>query len=394
MRKSDLVARLASHPALHASEQDAFQRFCRLLEATLHYEFHSQLEELKNAYAPFDPDSDTVTLAPLAAEKRDTLATDVFEKFTWLLEKANFVRLSHDDIQSAVGAMSAWGVNIDVDFSIFDRLEVFARGDNVVRRHRRDWRSLYRTREVEVPLYQRLVLIFRPREHHRLRHEVNSSAIYIKIFKNIPKMDLDMLLPGTRVRMSLMDRTKILFPTVSGLAVTFWKLFTGAVVVATAGIYGLFVYLGLAAGTVGYGARSFFGYLRTKERYQLNLTQSLYYQNLGSNAGVLFRLLDEAEEQEFREALLAYFCLWRLAGPEGWTHAELDAQIEAYLRAEVQLDIDFEIGDAVDKLRRWGIVDLRSDGTLHALPIDQALESLDRSWDGFFEYNNSAAAKA
>src|SRR5581483_378577 len=120
-----------------------------------------------------------------------------------------------------------------------------------------------------------------------------------------------------RVRMSLMDRTKILFPTISGLAVTFWKLFTGAVVVATAGIYGLFVYLGLA-------------------------------------------------------------------GAEGWTHAELDARIEAYLRAEVQLDIDFEIGDAVDKLRRWGIVDLHSDGTLHALPIDQALESLDRSWDGFF----------
>src|SRR5437868_3174186 len=53
-------------------------------------------------------------------------------------------------------------------------------------------------------------------------------------------------------------------------------------------------------------------------------TRSLYFQTLDSNAGVLMRLLDEAEEQECRETLLAYFCLWKYAPAQGWTAAHLD----------------------------------------------------------------------
>ena len=62
--------------------------------------------------------------------------------------------------------------------------------------------------------------------------------------------------------------------------------------------------LGLVGGTIGYGIRSFYGYLNTKNKYQLSLTESLYYQNLDNNAGVFFRLLDEAEEQENCESML------------------------------------------------------------------------------------------
>ena len=41
----------------------------------------------------------------------------------------------------------------------------------------------------------------------------------MKLFKDIPRQDLDMLLPGTRFRMTLLDRGKILLPTLSGLAI-------------------------------------------------------------------------------------------------------------------------------------------------------------------------------
>ena len=124
-------------------------------------------------------------------------------------------------------------------------------------------------------------------------------------------MDLEMLLPGTRVQMSLVDRTKIVLPTLSGLSLTIWKLLTGAVAVAAGGMYDGLALCGLVGGSIGYGLRSFHGYLQTKQRYQLSLTESLYYQNLDNNAGVLMRLVDEAEEQENRETLLAWFFLWR-----------------------------------------------------------------------------------
>ena len=92
------------------------------------------------------------------------------------------------------------------------------------------------------------------------------------------------------------------------MRISAYKAIKGALLAAAAGIYGILTVLGV---TVGYGMRSFYGYLQTKQKYQLNLTESLYYQNLDNNAGVLTRLLDEAEEQENREAALAYFFLWR-----------------------------------------------------------------------------------
>src|SRR6202022_3219426 len=87
----------------------------------------------------------------------------------------------------------------------------------------------------------------------------------------------------------------------------------------------------LALGGFGYAYKTWYGYRQTKQAYHLALTQSLYFQNLDSNAGVLTHLFDEAEEQASRTTLLGYFCLWRYAGEQGWTAEELDASMEVYL---------------------------------------------------------------
>ena len=68
---------------------------------------------------------------------------------------------------------------------------------------------------------------------------------------------------------------------------------------------------------LGYGYKTWYSFQVSQQTYTLQLTQSLYYQNLDNNGGVMFRLLDEAEEQEIRETLLAYFYLWRYAGERG-----------------------------------------------------------------------------
>jgi hypothetical protein len=394
LRAADLLRRLAAVPTLSASQRDRFQQLCRLLMATFHYEFHGKLQELKAAYAPFDPDADTLDERPLSPTERQRGADELFDKFGWLLERANFEHLTRGDIKQALAATSDWGVQLSIDFDMFDRLEVYARGDVVSSKTRHRWRKLYRAEAVDVPIFQRLVVIFRLHSYHAIDGHLDGKTIHIKIFKNIPKVDLEMLLPGSRVKMTLVDRSKILLPTVSGVAMTGWKLFQGAVVVAVSGFYGLMTYLGLIAATLGYGIKSFFGYLRTQQKYQLNLTRNLYYQNLDNNAGVLFRLLDEAEEQECREAMLAYFFLWHLAQGEDWSSEQLDEEIEAFLLRETKVAIDFEVGDALEKLKRLGLVQGGADGLLRAVPIDQALELLDRAWDNLFTYNRGGAAPA
>jgi hypothetical protein len=392
LARTDLVDLLCRQPSLRPLDQDRIRRLAQMLGATFHFRFHALLEELKAAYGPFDPDSDLPLLTPLSAEEQSRRLDALFGRFTWLLERANFTRLSREDILAALGAMSACGVNVDVDLDVFDRLEVYARGQSeVVRSHRR-WRNGFRARDVAVPVYRRLAVIFRLRPHKRLGQLADAHAVCLKLFKDIPRQDLEMLLPGSRVRMSRFDQARVALPTVSGLAITGWKLVQGALTLAVAGVAGVVAFLALVGGVLGYAARSLFGYLRTKEKYQLSLTRSLYYQNLDNNAGVLHRLIDEGEEQECREAILAWFLLWREAGEAGWTAPELDRAAERFLEGEARVKVDFEIGDALAKLVDLRLVERPTAERYRAVIPEQALERLDQAWDGLFTYHGGKMA--
>jgi len=305
----------------------------------------------------------------------------------WLLERANFRRLSASDLDRALSAVSDHGLSLEVDFNCFDRLEVYSRGEVMRTQLRRSWRTLFRSVERELPVFQRLVIIFRLRAGSTVNRKLDTQDVFIKLFKDIPKMDLEMLLPGTRTKMSLIDRIKIIFPTISGLAMSIYKAFKGAMVAAAMGIYGILALLGV---TVGYGVKSFFGYLQTKQKYQLNLTESLYYRNLDNNSGVLCRLLDEAEEQENREAVLGYYFLWRYSAGRGKTAAELDEQIEEFLYACLGRRIDFEVSDALEKLTRLGLARQGADGRYFAVPMGDSLAALDQAWDNYFSYSAAA----
>ncbi|MCA9174201.1 MAG: DUF3754 domain-containing protein [Planctomycetales bacterium] len=406
IRKSELVRLLAKQAELSPQERDEFLSVCKVLDATLHFEYQGQLDQLKDVYAAFNPDIDTRTLRQYTPAELEDLSPRVFDAFVFLLNRANYQRLSREEIQNVVGAATDWGVRLQVDFEVFDRLEVFVRGDIVGQRTRRRLRNLYRLETVDVDIYQRLIVVFRLRESgddsRRARRASSDSPatdarsfherpVFVKLFKNIPKQDVDMLLPGARIKLTLLDRGKIALPTLSGLVVATIKIVKGAVLAAMfGGITGIIAFTTFVAGTIGYGLKSFFGYLRTKDKYQLNLTKNLYYQNLDNNAGVLFRLLDEAEEQECREAVLAYYLLWRRAGDQGWSQDELDQHAERFLLEQAGLDrVDFETHDAVSKLLRLGIAYQDESGRLHALSADLAIAQLDRSWDSCFQFETT-----
>jgi hypothetical protein len=215
------------------------------------------------------------------------------------------------------------------------------------------------------------------------RTQEQGQPVLIKLFKNVPKMDVDMLLPGTRVRLNWLDRCKIMLPTLSGIALAVLKIVKGAVVFAFAGVYSLLLLLVFVIGTLGYGVKSFFGYLQTKDKYHLHLTRNLYYQNLDNNAGVLTRMLLEAEEQEFREAVLA-FALLRRAGDEGLTEAQLDREAELWLYEQLGSPVDFESGDALLKLSRANLIERSTTDRYHAVSVAEAMRRIDAIWDGWF----------
>jgi hypothetical protein len=132
---------------------------------------------------------------------------------------------------------------------------------------------------------------------------------------------------------------------------------------------------GLTAGGLGYGYKSYYDYQQTRQAYHLNLTQSLYFQNLDSNAGVLTRLFDEAEDQQACLSLLAYWCLWRYAGELGATPEELAAMMDLYLERYAEVPVLCQPADALAGLVRLGAAEAGA-GRFKAVPPGAASERL------------------
>lgn len=401
LRKSDLIDLLAHDPKLPIEQRQTFLRFSRQITALYHYEYLQQLEQLKDAYAPFDPDTETLPLKPPSPDQKQKSLAHLFERFTALMQRGNFKQLSWKDVEAAMaGGSTDWGINMDVDPKVFERIELFVRGDNASIRTRRSWRKWWKKEEVKVASYQRLVFIVKLQPHRRLGKNIDTENVYVKVFKDIPKLDMEMLLPGARVQWPTGKRvtfwgllaTNLSYLLVSlgpklmvvGLALasgfealqrdfsTAWKRLTEAAVLGPVAILG------------GFSFRQYSAYKTTRQNYALMLAESLYYQNLDNNAGVLTRLLDEAEEQECREVLLGYYCLWKYAPPQGWTSGQLDDYVEMYLEEKANLKVDFEIGDALDKLERLQLVH-KSEESYRAVPLDQAVALLDSRWTSLFQ---------
>jgi hypothetical protein len=388
LRPADLVRRLQDEPCVTIFEREQFRRLCQLVEATIHHEYRSRLEEIKAAYAPFDPDDDAANQYSLTDPERAARCQTLFDDFDSLLMRANYRRLSRDEIEQAIRSPTGSGLRLHLDLDLFERLEIYARGHCELPRVGRSWRTLWRDREHRVPSYRRLAIIFRLRQRSPLTDPLDTQAVVLKLFKDIPQEDIETLLPGANIRIGFLEQAQIVVPTLSGLGLTLFKLLKGAAAVAFAGIYGLIACLGLISGAIGYGMKSFYNYLRTREKHQLCLTRHLYFQNLDNNAGVIYHLLAEAEAQEFREIVLAWWLLWR-GGLSGSTAQQIDEAVEAWLRDRCGIEVDFEVGDALAKLHRFGLAHESLTGRWRTVTIDQALETLDCAWDGQFDYHQS-----
>ena len=96
-------------------------------------------------------------------------------------------------------------------------------------------------------------------------------------------------------------------------------------------------------------------------------------------------IVDLAEEQEVKEALLAYAFL-HTGNDKQYNQESLDDAIEDWLRENFGFDVDFEVDDALGKLEEMRLLLKESDGHLSVTPIDEALSILDDYWDNIYDY--------
>ncbi len=382
VRQGDLTRLLLAEIGSSEEDRAKLAEFGRLLGAMFHGEFFEKLRELKELYAPLDPDSDYVPLDDCTSERTEQSDEDFLAPFEAALMRANYRALSLEVIREAVSAPNEMGLTYTPDFSLFEHLQVYVRGYTQINRDCRSARTRFRRKTVSLDAYQRMVVVLKFKEGLSLGPVVRSDVLYIRMFKDVPHVDMEMHLPeqGTKVRMRWIDRAQIASPIVMGLPTLALKLMAVAALSPIA--------LGsLLVAPIGAGVNSFFGFHRAKQKHLLTMIQKLYYLTLANNASVLTRLVDSAEDEEYKEAMLAYFFLWKAACDEkSWNVERLDAHIEAYLKEKTGVSINFEVSDALTKLYRLGLAHRDTHGNVHPTPIDQSLQVLDRRWDDTFFY--------
>jgi hypothetical protein len=409
-RKASIVTMCVDE--VRAEERESFRAFVDLLASLLHHEFRSRLEVIKDTYHPFNPDSDTRSIVEPDPGERQAAQQRLVDELSALAEDANFERISVDDLDRAFVEESLMKVRLEADFDDFEQIVFYRRGEHTRREEVKQFFGL-RRRTLEFTTYAKVLVYvkFQDAAHFEAKGKkvddlpFTPGSTIIKLFQNVPRADLEMLFPNAQVRMRPIDKLLIGVPAaVSGVIVIATKLIAAVIpVLLLLGFWvglrrepvqlnqGQLVALGAALMAFGgYVVRQFTKFKTRKIQFMKALSENLYFRNLDNDAGVFHHLLDAAEEEEVKEAVLAYHFLRTAAGP--LTAAELDGRIEEWFTRRWDASFDFEVDDGLAKLRRLRLVDDDGQGRLDAVRLDEAKRRLDEIWDDLFAYNAAPRA--
>ncbi|GMQ97504.1 MAG: hypothetical protein BMS9Abin17_0001 [Acidimicrobiia bacterium] len=390
-RVGQTTTKLCSLPWLEDHDgAEQFRSFSRLTSALYHFEFYDREQIVTEAWERIDDDPEAA--AVLVAE------------LTGLLEAANYTPVTMADLDDALANESLIPLRLEVELDDYDELLIYRRGCKQDTIEIPKWMGL-RSREKTFTVDKRVVVYtrikpqswFDERKIDPSKRNLVPGHISLRQFQNVPRADIEMLLPSTRVGFRLVDSLLIGVPALaSGIAVLATKaLATFGLIFLLAGSWlgirderpnidqaTLVILLG---GVIALGGFLFRQWAKLKNRrleYLKTLTEALYFRTLGAGPGVLHTLLSSAEQQEVVEVLLGYRFL--LAASDGLDAKELDARVENWLRDTGQGDIDFEVNDSIAKLRRLEVIG--GDPVMRALPLPRSLALLDRRWDDLFQY--------
>ncbi|MBW3562652.1 MAG: polysaccharide biosynthesis tyrosine autokinase, partial [Actinobacteria bacterium] len=333
---------------LEDDDQDGFRPFAQLLSAIFHHEYHSRLEALKDAYAPFHPDPDTRVVRTYddgdRREARETLTDGLRE----LLDEANFEEVSFEELEAAFEEDSLVELELEIDRSEFDEVLFFRRGETQREETVSEWFGL-RERTVTFTNYEKVLIYVSFKDPEHLPEELPDELPYepgattLKLFQDVPRADLEMLFPNAEPRMRRIDKILIGVPAVfSGIIIASTKLLTtlGLIILLFGFWLGIrdeaveldqttLVTLGAGLGSLfGYITRQFTKYRSRQMQFMRALTENLYFRNLDNDEGVFHHLLDAAEEEEVKEAMLAWYFL--RAADEPLTGEDLDEAVEEW----------------------------------------------------------------
>jgi hypothetical protein len=380
---------------------DDFKKLFDIIEHYYHYEAFNLNRNLKQNYALFDPD--------LSLKERESFIGksdfSVFkETLHQVLERGNYNRIDKETLDKAFKDSDLIGLNLSIDFNAFKDYELYVRGSHKAREKIKKY--IFWEKEIEIEYYDRVMIYLNYNEADYLKEKkvklgkmpIDPGSIGLKIFKRVPKNDLETIFPNAIPKMSTTDKLLLWVPGLFGGI----SLLSAKVIPALINMYGAYetgeaidlldsktslnqglIALGILS---AYCFRQYNNFVNKKIRYSKMLSDSLYFKNLGNNSGAFYSLLNSSEEEVLKETILAYAFLHKSKNP--LTSQELDIQIESWFKTTLHTDFDFDVKDALLKLKNIGL-GFETDGKWEVIPLEKALIQIDELWDGVFDYNKT-----
>ena len=357
-------------------------KISQMLEVIWHHSSHAQLETLKSLYESMDPDKIGIP---------DSVGKEGFlETLRGALHNGNWKEISEEEIDAAHEGENVFPISLNVRLDELVTSHLFKLGEISTPGTRTSWFGL-KKEEITIEAFDRVIQILQYHgedwfeDNKRMKHYPGEIArgLHLRLFKTVPKLDLETIFPNTSPEMRSFDKVKIIAPLLGGLftlLIKFGPLLLGG----NAGNTSTSIVAGICVAFGTYILKSYMTYQKTRDKYQTQISRNLYFKGQANNAAVLNMVIDMAEEQEVKEALLAYTFL--LVDQKNHDYESLDQRIEQWLLDTFDVEVGFEIEDAIRKLADMKLLLKKGDGSLSVLPIKESLKILDDYWDQIYAY--------
>ncbi len=289
-----------------------FRKLFDIIEHYFHYEAFNLNRNLKQNYGLFDPD-----LSPKERKEYNGKSDLSVFKTTLhkVLEHSNYTRINQETLDKAFKDSDLIGLNLAIDLNNYKDYELYVRGHHKTKEkvsHFVFWKK-----EIEIEYYERVMIFlnykdadyFKAKKVKTKKLLIDPGTIVLKIFKRVPKNDLETIFPNAVPMMSTTDKLLFWVPGIGGGV----SLLSTKVIPALITMHGAYqsgetidllnsetsLNQGLIAlGILGvYLFRQYSNFVNKKIKYSKMLSDSLYFKNLGNNSGACYSLLNSSEEE-------------------------------------------------------------------------------------------------
>jgi hypothetical protein len=415
---------------LSLPDQSRFQHFSELFAAYTHFQFHREAEEFKSHYWCLNPDHEGRPCAEMPPEELDKNAESIVSSFRSLAERANYREVSQAELERSFKDSTLVELATDVDLDDFKRVATFARGSS---QRKIKVPRMFRQVEVDAEFWDCVILLlhFKGEEHFINAKQRKAGTppdlrfkpgkIYTYHYKDVPKSDLELLFPNVRISMTRKDKIMMSVPAIGAAAAVMAKVGGQFAILAVAvalamgwtwlrhqidplekhnsvqALAALSAIFTIIIALAGFAFKQWSTYKNKRNNFLKLVAENLFYRNMATNQSVFSRLLDSAEEEECKEAMLVYYHLIAHSS-QPMTAAQLDSVIESWMRERFGTVIDFDIQGPIQNLGRIqgrnragetvALLTVDDSGHLRVPSLDDALHILDDIWDTAYRYNS------